>query len=162
MKVISIKNLKKKEIEIFNSLDEIIKNSYNPYSKFYVASAVVTEENNVFYGVNIEICAYSSICAERIAIGNPVTNGFYKFKSIFVLAKSDFYEVKILSAPCGICRQVIYEFYELTKKDIKILVADSSLKKILITSIKEIFPKSFGPRLCGGDYKKYLKKNKRG
>jgi len=76
MKVkIKFTKLSKKEKEIFNKLNIIIANSYNPYSKFYVSSVVLTTDNKVFYGVNIETCAYASICAERVAIGNAVTNG---------------------------------------------------------------------------------------
>jgi len=150
-------NLDETEKRIFNKLSAIIDNSYNPYSKFYVASAVLAEDNKIFYGVNIETCAYTSICAERVAIGNAVTNGYYKFKSIFILAKSDYFRVKTISGPCGVCRQVIYEFSELIKRDIRILIADSDLKNILVTSVKKLHPISFGPRLCGGDYIKYLK-----
>jgi len=73
------------------------------------------------------------------------------------LAKSDYFKVKILSGPCGICRQIIYELSELIKKDIQILIADSELKNVLKTSIKKLHPLSFGPRLCRGDFKKYLK-----
>jgi cytidine deaminase len=129
MKIVKFNNLTKKEKEIFYYLDKIIVNSYNPYSKFYVASAVLTTNNKIFYGVNIETCVYTSICAKRTAIGKEVTSGYYKFNKIFILAKSDYFKVKILSGPCGICRQIIYEFSELIKRDIQILIADSELKK---------------------------------
>jgi cytidine deaminase len=99
MKIVKFNNLNKKEKEIFYYLDKIIDNSYNPYSKFYVTSAVLTTNNKIFYGVNIETCAYTSICAERVAIGNAVTSGYYKFNKIFILAKSDYFKVKILSGP---------------------------------------------------------------
>lgn len=159
MKIINFPKLGNRDKEIFLNLSkEIIKKAYNPYSKFYVASAVLTSDNKIFYGVNIETCAYTSLCAERVAIGNAVTNGFYEFKKIFILARSEYFEVKKLSGPCGICRQVIFEFSELINRDIKILISDSRLKKVLQTSIKEIHPISFGPRVCMGDYKKYLAK----
>lgn len=159
MKIISFSKLNKRDRAIFLNLDrEIINKAYNPYSKFYVASAILTSDNKIFYGVNIETCAYTSLCAERVAIGNAVSNGFYDFKKIFILAKSEYFEIKKLSGPCGICRQVIFEFSELINRDIKILISDSRLKRILKTSIKEIHPISFGPRLCFGDYRKYLKR----
>jgi len=160
MKIVKFNNLNNKEKEIFYYLDKIIVNSYNPYSKFYVASAVLTTNNKIFYGVNIETCAYTYICAERTAIGNAVTSGYYKFNKIFILAKSDYFKVKILSVPCGICRRIIYEFSELIKRDIQILIADSELKRVLKTSIRKLHPYSFGPRLCKGDYKKYLRNQK--
>jgi len=143
--------------DLINQAEKAIKNAYDPYSQFYVAASVLTKKGNIYCGVNINTCAYNGLCAERAAISNAVSNGEYLFEKIAIIAKSDFYQVKILSGPCGICRQMIWEFAELAKKDIEIIVSDSQKKKILITSIKEIHPYGFGPRLCFGKYKKYLK-----
>lgn len=32
--------------------------SYSPYSKFRVGSALLTEENEIFVGTNVENCSY--------------------------------------------------------------------------------------------------------
>ncbi|MDE1870741.1 MAG: cytidine deaminase [Candidatus Micrarchaeota archaeon] len=153
----SYKNLDKIDRSLIDSADKIVKNGYDPYSKFYVGAALLAESGAVYTGANINTCAYASICAERIAIGNAVTNGEYLFKKIAVIAKSDFNEVNVLSGPCGICRQMLWEFAELSKGDIEILVADSSKDKVLVTTIKNLHQYGFGPRLCEGDFQKYIR-----
>ena len=49
-----------------------------PYSKFKVGAAILTEDNNIIVGCNVENAAYpQSQCAEASAIGNMVSQGFY-------------------------------------------------------------------------------------
>ncbi len=86
-----------------------------------------------------------------------VSSGEYHIKKLAIISKSDYFKVKIHSCPCGIGRQFLWEFAELNKEDVKILISDSDKKKILVTSIKELHPLGFGPRVCFGKYKKYLK-----
>jgi len=52
---------------------------------------------------------------------------------------------------------MLWEFAELYKTNFEILVSDSEKKKVMITTIKELHPKGFDPRLCFGRYKRYLK-----
>lgn len=157
MKKIQFNKLSKQDQTLINEVEKAIKNAYDPYSQFYVACALLTKKGNIYKGVNINTCAYGGICAERSAISQMVTAGEYWIKKIAIIAKSDYFKVKIHSGPCGICRQLIWEFAELIKDDIKILISDSYKNKILITSIKELHPLGFGPRLCFGKYKRYLK-----
>ena len=37
---------------------EVIQNSYSPYSKFRVGSALLTDDNKIFVGTNVENCSY--------------------------------------------------------------------------------------------------------
>ena len=58
---------------------ELLKNSYSPYSNFKVASSVITKDNKFFGGVNIENASYGlTMCAERSAIFNAISNGIKK------------------------------------------------------------------------------------
>lgn len=157
MKKILFNKLSKQDQNLVNEAEKILKNAYDPYSQFYVGCSLLTKKGNIYRGVNINTCAYGGICAERSAISQMVTAGEYNIKKIAIISKSDYFKVKIHSGPCGICRQLLWEFAELTKEDIKILVSDSDKNKILITSIKKIHPLGFGPRLCFGKYKKYLR-----
>lgn len=92
--------------EVYERLKTLLKNSYSPYSGFNVAAAVETEDNKYFYGVNVENISYSlTMCAERVAIFNAVTNGYQRFKRVFILSTS-----AKPTPPCGACRQVITEF----------------------------------------------------
>ncbi len=155
--ILPFEKLKEIQKKLVNEAEKAIENAYDPYTQFYVGAAVLTKNGKIYTGVNINTCAYTSLCAERIAIGNAISNGEYLFEKIAIIAKCDFFEVKSLSGPCGICRQMIWEFAELAKKDIEIIVVDSEKKRALVTTIKKLHPYGFGPRLCGGKYKKYLK-----
>ena len=91
---------------------EATKNSYAPYSNFYVGSALETMQGNIFTGCNIENASYGAAnCAERTAIFNAIAHegAKMKIKTIVALCKNK--EGKLIDGcSCGICRQVISEF----------------------------------------------------
>ncbi|MFZ5516373.1 MAG: cytidine deaminase [Candidatus Zhuqueibacterota bacterium] len=79
--------------------------AYAIYSKFRVGAVLVTAENRLYHGCNIEISSYGlTICAERVAIFKAVSEGETKFTSIYIASDSE----KITS-PCGACRQVLWD-----------------------------------------------------
>ena len=138
--------------------EAVLKNAFDPYTKFFVGSAVLTSQGNIYRGVNVNTCAYGSICAERSAICQAITNGEYSFRKIALMARSEGGVVNVPSGPCGICRQMIWEFSDLANEDIEIIMADSRKEYMIVTSIRELHPYGFGPRLCGGDYGMYLRR----
>jgi cytidine deaminase len=73
------------------------------YSKFFVGAALLTENEKVYLGGNIETSSYSlTMCAERTALFKAISEGERKFKAIAVAGDTpDFI------SPCGACRQVI-------------------------------------------------------
>lgn len=90
---------------------ELGKNSYSPYSNFRVAAIVVTKDNNIFKGVNVENASYgATVCAERIAIFNAITAGYKKgdFKELHIMCLDS----NKISTSCFICRQVISELFD--------------------------------------------------
>jgi len=73
------------------------------YSKFHVGAALLTKDNKIYTGCNIESSSYSlTICAERTAIFKAISEGERKFTAIAVAGDTDDY-----ISPCGACRQVI-------------------------------------------------------
>lgn len=77
--------------------------AYAPYSNFRVGAALLTEDEKIFTGCNVEISSYSlTICAERNAIFKAYSDGERKFKAIAISADTEDY-----ISPCGACRQVI-------------------------------------------------------
>lgn len=109
--------------------------AYVPYSNFRVGAALLTEDNKVFTGCNIEIASYSpTLCAERTAIFKAISEGYKKIKVIAVVGDSNF------TYPCGVCRQVIREF----GKDATIIVANSE-ENYLEYKLEDLLPHSFGP-----------------
>ncbi len=82
--------------------------AYVPYSDYKVGAALLTAEGKIFTGCNIENAAYSpSNCAERTAIFKAVSEGSTEFLGLAVVADSP-HPV----SPCGVCRQVMAEFFE--------------------------------------------------
>ncbi len=75
------------------------------YSNFRVGAVLVTTDNRLFHGCNIEISSYGlTLCAERVAIFKAVSEGEREFKAIYIASDSE----KITS-PCGACRQVLWD-----------------------------------------------------
>ena len=108
----------KRENELVKKAMEAKEKAYAPYSKFKVGAAVLTESGEIFTGANVENSSYgATICAERIAVLKAVLDGFREIKAIAISSDSD-----ELIFPCGICRQVIFEF---GKIDTIILCSDN-------------------------------------
>jgi cytidine deaminase len=79
--------------------------AYAPYSGFLVGAALLTEDNRIVTGGNIENSSYGlTVCAERVAIWNAVHAGHRKFSKIAVVTDST-----PPASPCGACRQVLWE-----------------------------------------------------
>lgn len=90
--------------------------AYAPYSKFRVGASVEAEkggESRRFSGCNVENASYgATMCAERVAIFSAVAADFRNF-SLLALSTLDSADQAGLSArsPCGLCRQVMSEFF---------------------------------------------------
>jgi cytidine deaminase len=84
------------------------KNAHAPYSNFKVGAALLTTKGEVFVGCNVENASYGMTnCAERTAIFSAVSQlgSKLEIKAIAVVNHKN-----APCAPCGACRQVIYEF----------------------------------------------------
>lgn len=109
--------------------------AYVPYSKFHVGAALITEDDSVYTGCNIEIASYSpTICAERTAIFKAISEGHKKIKKIAIVGDAN------PTFPCGVCRQVIREF----GVNATVIIANSPDEYKEYT-IDELLPHSFGP-----------------
>ena len=108
--------------------------AYCPYSRFPVGAALVTASGEVFCGCNIENASYGlAICAERNATFHMVAAGHRRMAAIVVYTATPH-----PTAPCGACRQVLYEF----GRDMQIAcVCDS--QEVLSKTLSELLPAAF-------------------
>ena len=82
------------------------KAAYCPYSKFPVGAAVLAEDGRIFSGCNVENASYGmTMCAERSAVFQAIANGLKRVIAVIIYTPT-----AEPTAPCGGCRQVIYEF----------------------------------------------------
>lgn len=102
-------------------------NSYSPYSGYSFGAAVLTNSGEIFLGTSVENASYGlSICAERAAICNAVSNGYQSFSAIAIYSKDGD------PSPCGSCRQFILEF----GKDILLIaLTDGNLSATPISTL---------------------------
>lgn len=93
---------------LINAAREAMKNAYAPYSHFRVGAALLTSAGELVAGCNVENASYGMTnCAERTAVFSAVaqTGPKMEIRAIAIVNDHD-----APCAPCGACRQVIYEF----------------------------------------------------
>ena len=82
------------------------KRAHAPFSRFRVGAALRTRAGTVITGCNIENASYGlTMCAERVAVFKAVSEGVRGFDAIAVAA-----DAPKVAAPCGPCRQILWEF----------------------------------------------------
>ena len=108
--------------------------SYSPYSRFSVGAALLCDDGSIYGGCNIENAAYSpTCCAERVAVFKAVSEGKRNFKAIAVCGSSG-----EPCYPCGVCRQVLFEF---GGAELDIVLTDG--KEIKTVKLGELLPNAF-------------------
>ncbi|MBI2515908.1 MAG: cytidine deaminase [Opitutae bacterium] len=112
-------------------------NAYAPYSGFAVGAAILTSSGKIYSGCNVENASYGlTNCAERTAIFAAAAHGERKLRCVVVYTPTP-----TATAPCGACRQVIYEFGPGVRV---ISVCDGKARTD--TTIKDLLPGAFGPQ----------------
>lgn len=109
--------------------------AYAPYSRFAVGAALLGESGRIYHGCNVENASFgATICAERVAVAQAVSQGERRFTAIAVV--SDSIEP---SSPCGICRQVLFEF----GSNMTVIMGNltGSMK---VTTLGQLYPGAFG------------------
>lgn len=120
--------------ELIESAKKVREMAYAPFSNFKVGAAVRTKNGKIYTGCNVESASYGlTVCAERIAIWKAVSEGEREFVRVSVVA-----DTEELTPPCGVCRQIIWEFCG------DIPVTFSNLKgKTETVQMSELLPRAF-------------------
>ena len=160
MQYIKYNDLDKTQKKLVDESHKVLENAYSPYSKFCVGCSILTKNDIIISGTNIENSAYgSTLCAEKAAISKANSEGLREFKKIAVTGKSLVIDVNEMVAPCGDCRQIIKEFSHISDTNIEIIMSDSKKENIRISTIDELLPVAFGPKDIGIDLNEYKLNN---
>lgn len=125
-----------KKEDLVKEAFKAMRNAYAIYSNYHVGAAIVTKDQKIFLGANIENASFGATnCAERSAVFAAYSNGYRKedIEAIAIVSDGD-----RVCAPCGICRQVLCE---LLKADTPIYLSNG--KESVDTNIKELLPFQF-------------------
>ncbi|HEX8264931.1 MAG TPA: cytidine deaminase [Pyrinomonadaceae bacterium] len=126
-----------KRKELVEAASAVRENSYAPYSKFRVGAAVETKDGKIYSGCNIESASYGlTVCGERVAIWKAVSEGEHEFKQIAVVV-----DTEELTPPCGVCRQILWEFCG----NVPVTLANLSGKSETVM-MEDLLPRAFGRR----------------
>ena len=115
--------------------NEARKRAYAPYSKYHVGAAVVSNDDSVYFGANVENASYGlALCAERSAISAAVMGGATRIKAVIVVTEGD-----IPGTPCGACRQWMAEFGD---DDMIVVISNTSGQHTAYT-LGQLLPAAF-------------------
>lgn len=120
---------------LINNAKQARLKAYAPYSKFQVGAALLTKDQKVYMGCNIENASYGlCMCAERNAIFNAVSQGDTDFESIAVIA-----DTEGPVSPCGSCRQVLLEH---CSEQMQVVLTNLN-GDMRVTTVGELLPYGF-------------------
>ena len=126
--------------ELVEQATTVREKAYAPYSNYKVGAALRTESGKVFTGCNVENASYPiGICAERAALVKAVSEGEQDFDTIVVVTSNG-------GSPCGMCRQMLYEF----APELRVVIADTEGKIHLDVSLDELLAHGFSPQKLDG------------
>lgn len=115
---------------------EASKKAYVPYSHFPVGACIVTVDEKLIPGANIENSSYGlTNCAERTAMFSAVMQGYLKDKiqALIVVAPTE-----EICPPCGACRQVMLD---LLMPDTPVICTNGKETKTF--TVEELMPFAF-------------------
>ena len=143
---IPFEKLKPIEKELLIAAKNAMENAYNPYSHFYVGAAVLTKSGDIITGANAENASYgNTLCAERTALFAANAQGHKDIIALATIARGEDFDTEFPSAPCGLCRQAIVEFAQISNQNIEVIFSNSKMTRIAVMKIKDLLPFAFGP-----------------
>ena len=116
--------------------------AYTPYSHFNVGAALLTRNGKVYTGCNIENAGYTATnCAERTALFKAVSEWERQFSAIAIVGSKEGTVNELVTGPCGVCRQALYEF---SGPDLTVIMARTE-EDYIVTTLGQLLPYGFGP-----------------
>lgn len=115
--------------------------AYTPYSHFRVGAALRAKDGRVYTGCNIENAGYTPTnCAERTALFKAVSEGVREFDAIAIVGSRQGEINTLVTGPCGVCRQALYEF----GGDALTVIMAKTEDDYIVTTLGALLPYGFG------------------
>ena len=113
-------------------------NAHAPYSGFAVGAAALDADLRLHRGCNVENSSYGlTVCAERVALFSAVADGASDIRAIAIAGPG---HNGLPTAPCGACRQVIWDL----AGDVEVLLATLE-GRVEVWRAGDLLPAAFGP-----------------
>ena len=108
-----------------------------------MGAALLAKDGMVYTGFNIECATYTPTnCAERTALFKAVSEGVRQFEAIAVVgAKVGVPDDALVTSPCGVCRQMLFEF---GGAQLAVIMAKSE-DDFIEMPLGQLLPLGFGP-----------------
>ena len=117
--------------------------AYTPYSHFQVGAALLARNGKVYTGCNIENAGYTPTnCAERTALFKAVSEGERAFTAIAIVGSMEGTVNQLVTGPCGVCRQALFEF---GGNSLRVILAKSE-EDYQTCTLGDLLPLGFGPK----------------
>lgn len=121
--------------DLWQAAGEARSQAYAPYSAIRVGASLMTTRGSIYTGANVENASYGlSLCAERAALAQAVAAEGPELRVQALAVVSD---RPGPFAPCGACRQVIFEFGP------EALVIFQGEERVLEVPIQKLLPHAF-------------------
>ena len=120
-----------KNEELIKEARKVAKIKKTKYGGIFGAagSALITDKNNVYVGVSLDLTCGIGFCGEHSAIASMVTEGESRIKKIVAVSSNG-----IIMPPCGRCREMILQVND------KNINTDIIINKHKVVKLKELLP----------------------
>jgi len=118
--------------------------AYAPYSNFHVGAAARLSSGKLIQGANMENAAYPQcLCAEAVLLGSLHSQyPEQRIEAIGIAVQSD-QKLTGVAAPCGSCRQQLFEAENRQGAPIKLYLLDQLGNVYVFENMKALLPFGF-------------------
>ena len=143
--------LSAEEQQLLKKASEAREDAYAPYSHFKVGAAVLLDNDDIIIGSNQENASFpAGLCAERVAVFQAgASKPGIPLKVIAIVAALEDSSSGKPAAPCGSCRQAIYEYESKQEQPISILMMGSDGRIFKCKSMASLLPLAFNNDFLG-------------
>lgn len=143
---------------LWNCACEASLHAYAPYSNFYVGSAVLAANGEIYSGCNVECVDFDGSHAEEVALGRMMMADWSRLAEgerptilacVSVARKGSRDALPMPAASCGKCRQKLREFSSRWSLFLVGAGSDAGRIRLRTWDVDSLLPGAFGPELTG-------------